>query len=73
MAIKIDRYTDPFTYYTYNQIDPGIRATFSPAQVVAIENAIRASRPHQKHPVDFRGVIPFYRTLDIFSKPFDAS
>ena len=60
MAIKIDQYTDAFTYHVYNQIDPKIRATFTPTQVTAIENAIRASKPFQKHPVDMRGTFPLY-------------
>lgn len=60
MSIEIDRYTDPFTFHVYNQIPPDIRATFTPSQVTAIENAIRASRPFQKHPVDMRGTIPLY-------------
>lgn len=60
MTIKIDYHTDPFTHHVYNQIDPSVRATFTPSQVTAIENAIRASRPYQKHPVDLRGTFPLY-------------
>ncbi|MCG8670878.1 MAG: hypothetical protein MI867_15815 [Pseudomonadales bacterium] len=60
MTIKIDQYTDAFTHHVYQQIDPKVRVTFTPSQVTAIENAIRASRPYQKHPIDMRGVIPLY-------------
>jgi len=60
MTIKIDQYTDPFTYHVYNQIDPNVRSTLTPTQVTAIENAIRAGRPYQRHPVDLRGTFPLY-------------
>ncbi len=58
MTIKIDEHTDAFTHAVYEKIDRDVRATFTPRQVAAIENAIRASKPFQKHPVDIRGVIP---------------
>lgn len=60
MGIKIDQHTDAFTHHVYQQIDPAVRVTFTPSQVTAIENAIRASRPYQKHPVDLRGTFPLY-------------
>ncbi|MBA55603.1 MAG: hypothetical protein CMK89_14205 [Pseudomonadales bacterium] len=60
MDIKIDQHTDAFTHHVYQQIDPAVRATLTPSQVTAIENAIRASRPYQKHPVDLRGTFPLY-------------
>lgn len=60
MSIQIDQYTDPFTYHVYQQIDPNVRCTLTPTQVTAIETAIRASRPYQKHSVDIRGTFPLY-------------
>ncbi|MEE2730644.1 MAG: hypothetical protein VYA55_07450 [Pseudomonadota bacterium] len=60
MSINIDQHTDAFTHHVYQQIDPAVRSTFTPRQVTAIENAIRASRPYQKHPIDLRGTFPLY-------------
>ena len=60
MTIKIDQHTDAFTLHVYNGIDPKARASFSPSQVHAIETAIRANKPYQKHPVDIRGVLPLF-------------
>ncbi len=60
MAINIDQHTDAFTHAVYQKIDADVRATLSPRQVHAIENAIRASKPFQRHPVDVRGVLPCF-------------
>lgn len=60
MSIKIDQYSDPFTHHVYESIDPNVRATFTPRQVHAIETAIRANKPYQKHPVDLRGAFPLF-------------
>lgn len=60
MSINIDKHTDAYTHAVYQKIDQQVRTTFTPRQVIAIENAIRASKPFQKHPVDFRGVIPCF-------------
>lgn len=60
MNIDIDAHTDAFTLHVYNSIDEDIRNTFTPRQVHAIETAIRANKPYQKHPFDVRGVIPLY-------------
>ena len=60
MSIKLDNHTDPFTYHVYESIEPSVRATFTPRQVHAIETAIRANKPFQKHPVDIRGAFPLF-------------
>jgi len=60
MTIKIDHHTDAFTHHVYESIDADVRATLIPTQVHAIETAIRANKPYQKHPVDLRGVIPLF-------------
>ena len=60
MTIKIDHHSDPFTHHVYESIDAKIRATFTPRQVYAIETAIRANKPYQKHPVDVRGTVPLF-------------
>lgn len=60
MSIKIDDHTDAFTLHVYNSIDEKVRASFTPTQVHAIETAIRANKPFQKHPVDVRGVVPLF-------------
>jgi len=60
MTIKIDKYTDPFTHHVYQSIDADVRATLTPRQVHAIETAIRANKPFQKHPVDLRGTFPLF-------------
>jgi len=60
MTIKIDHHTDAFTHHVYESIDANVRATLTPTQVHAIETAIRANKPYQKHPFDFRGVIPLF-------------
>jgi len=60
MTIKIDQHTDAFTHHVYESIDVNVRATLTPTQVHAIETAIRANKPYQKHPFDLRGVIPLF-------------
>jgi len=60
MTIKIDHHTDAFTHHVYESIDANVRATLTATQVHAIETAIRANKPYQKHPFDFRGVIPLF-------------
>jgi len=60
MTIKIDQYTDAFTHHVYQSIDSDVRATLTPRQVHAIETAIRANKPFQKHPVDLRGTFPLF-------------
>lgn len=51
---------DPFTYHVMERIDPKVRASLTPAQLSAIKAAISASRSSKKHPIDIRGVIPFF-------------
>ena len=51
---------DPFTYHVMARIDPKVRASLTPAQLSAIKEAVSASRPSKKHPIDIRGVIPFF-------------
>ena len=51
---------DPFTYHVMERIDPKVRASLTPAQLSAIKAAVSASRPSKKHPIDIRGVIPFF-------------
>lgn len=60
MSIQIDHHTDAFTYHVYQSIDAEVRATLTPRQVHAIETAIRANKPYQKHPFDLRGVLPLF-------------
>ncbi len=49
---------DPFTDSVLTKIDPSIRRTFTATQEHALIDAIRASSPLKKHPLDIRGVIP---------------
>ena len=51
---------DPFTYHVMERIDPKVCASLTPAQLSAIKEAISASRSSKKHPIDIRGVIPFF-------------
>lgn len=51
---------DPFTYHVIERIDPKVRASLTPAQLSAIKEAIAASRPLKKHPIDIRGIIPVF-------------
>ncbi len=60
MSIKIDDHTDAFTLHVYNSISDSVRATLTPAQTHAIETAIRANKPYQKHPIDLRGAFPLF-------------
>lgn len=53
-------HTDPFTYHVLQRIDPKVRASLTPAQFSAIEEAVTASQPLKKHPIDVRGVIPIF-------------
>jgi len=60
MSIRIDHHTDAFTHHVYQSIDADVRATLTPRQVHAIETAIRANKPYQKHPFDLRGTLPLF-------------
>jgi hypothetical protein len=60
MNIKIDNHTDAFTLHVYNSINPNVRASLTPTQTHAIETAIRANKPYQKHPIDLRGAFPLF-------------
>jgi len=51
---------DPFTYHVMERIDPKVRASLTPTQLSAIKEAISASRPLKKHPIDIRGIIPVF-------------
>ena len=51
---------DPFTYHVMERIDPKVRASLTPVQLSAIKEAVSASRPSKKHPIDIRGIIPFF-------------
>ena len=53
-------HTDPFTYHVLQRIDPKVRASLTPAQFSAIKEAITASQPLKKHPIDIRGIIPVF-------------
>ena len=44
----------------WSELIPKVRASLSPVQLSAIREAISASRPSRKHPIDIRGVIPFF-------------
>ena len=49
---------DAFTDSVLRRIDPEVRSTFTDEQQSALVEAISASRPLSKHPVDLRGVVP---------------
>ena len=51
---------DPFTYHVMEGIDPKVRASLTPAQLSAIKEAISATRPFKKHPINIRGIIPVF-------------
>ncbi len=49
---------DPYTHAVMQRISPGIRASFSPAQMSAIEEAIRGGRIKKEHPIHVRLSLP---------------
>lgn len=55
-----DKNIDAFTYHIMKNIDSNTRNSLSPLQLSAIKEAIRASQPKKKHPVDIRGVINLF-------------
>lgn len=50
---------DPFTYHVMAGIDPEIRASFTPRQLEAVEEAISAGGHKRNRFINFRGSIPF--------------
>ena len=52
--VKMDAFTDS----VIRRLDPDVRATLTQEQYSAFVDAVSASRPLNKHPVDWRGVIP---------------
>ena len=51
---------DPFTLHILGNIDPNVFRTLNLLQIEAIKNAVSASIPKQKHPVDIRVQIPLF-------------
>ncbi len=55
-----DKKIDAFTYHIINNIDTEILNSLSSSQLTAIKNAIKANKPKERHPIDFRGVINLF-------------
>lgn len=51
---------DAFTHHIIRNIGIDVLNSFSPKQMSAIQDAIRASQPHKKHSIDFRGAINLF-------------
>jgi hypothetical protein len=51
---------DPFTHHLLENIDPKVRDSLTPHQLSAIVRAAQTNQPMHRHPVDLRGVIPFF-------------
>jgi len=52
--------TDPYSHAIMQRISPGIRASFTPAQRSAIEQALMADQIGKVHAVDIRLTIPLF-------------
>jgi len=55
-----DLSSDPFTHHVLSKISDDILSSLTPEQLSEISDAISASRPLKKHPVDFRGVVSLF-------------
>ena len=55
-----EKKTDAFTFHILKNIDKKTLDTFSPAQLSAVKEAIRATQRSKKHPFDIRGVINLF-------------
>lgn len=51
---------DPFTMHILGNIDPSVFKTLNLLQLEAIKQAIAASQPYRRHPVDIRMTIPLF-------------
>lgn len=51
---------DPFTYHVMKRINPEIRASFTPRQLEAVEEAISEGGREKDYSVNFRGTIPLF-------------
>ena len=51
---------DPFTLHVLGNIDPNVFKTLNILQIEAIKNAVSASIPKQKHPIDIRIMVPLF-------------
>ena len=54
-----NKWIDPFSDGIIQKIDPKVRDSLTPAQLVAIKEAIK-SRSEPVRPIDIRGIIPLY-------------
>ncbi|MBW1779228.1 MAG: hypothetical protein JRL30_00625 [Deltaproteobacteria bacterium] len=51
---------DAYTHAVIERISPAIRASFTPAQISAIEQALMGGRIMKRHPVELRLSIPLF-------------
>lgn len=52
--------SEAFTHFVINRIDPKIRKSLTSTQLKAIKEAVAANSPFNRHPIDIRGVVPFF-------------
>jgi len=66
--MKIKESSQAFAYHVLSKIDPEIMESFTEQQLDAIYQVIVVSKPQEKHPIDFRAVIPlfFFRIYVVF-------
>ena len=55
-----DKQVDAFTYHILNNIDNNVLASLSPSHLSSITEAIKASKPKKKHPIDIRGMVKLF-------------
>ena len=55
-----------YAEFTISRITPEIKASFTPAQMAAIREALVAQNDSQKHALDVRGTIPLFFTKYYF-------
>lgn len=51
---------DQFTRFVLGHIDEDVRRSLTDEQFESIRQAVDATKPKAKHPLDFRGVIPLF-------------
>jgi len=68
VLMKIKESSGAFAYHVLSKIDPEIIESFTQQQLNAVYQAIIASRPQEKHPIDVRIIIPlfFFRIYAVF-------
>jgi len=60
MTEKSKNSSEVYADFTMSRIDASVRETMSPAQLLAVREALVANQPFKRHAIDIRGTVPFF-------------